>query len=149
MGKLVDKFLAVLGFDLSPEADNIPGEETAARWEEQGDYRRKGNLVSLPPAKPVKMVLQQPRSYDEAQGAVDHLKNKRPVVVNLGEMDVNEARRLVDFLSGATYALNGKMKKIGEQIFIFAPSNVELMGYHGLEERAYPGTFLGRSQLGE
>jgi cell division inhibitor SepF len=89
----------------------------------------KQNVVSLQSIqKSSKMVLFEPRDYAEAQDITDHLKNRRSVVVNLQRIDREQGRQIVDFLSGAVYALGGHIQKIGANIFLCTPDNVEVSG---------------------
>jgi cell division inhibitor SepF len=89
----------------------------------------KQNIVSLQSLqKSSKMVLFEPRAYAEAQDITDHLKNRRSVVVNLQRIDREEGKQIVDFLSGAVYALGGHIQKIGINIFLCTPDNVEVSG---------------------
>ena len=67
--------------------------------------------------------------YAEAQDIADHLKNRKAVVVNLQRIDHDQARRIVDFLSGTVYAIGGDIQKIGTDIFLCTPDNVEVSGY--------------------
>lgn len=90
--------------------------------------RNKGNLVGLPTMKPTKMVLSEPRSYEETQEIADHLRARRPVVVNLQRVRQDLAVRIVDFLSGTVYALNGSINKVGPGIFLCAPDTMEVSG---------------------
>lgn len=96
------------------------------------DQRRSqkgpGNVVSIHSQKHTKVVLIEPRSYDEAQEIADHLRSRRPVVVNLQRVRKEQAVRIVDFLSGTVYALNGSISKVGANIFMCAPDNVEIQG---------------------
>lgn len=96
----------------------------------QPDGRRgKGQIVGLPTAKqPSKMILCEPRSYDETQEIADHLKARRSVLVNLQRVRQDLAVRIVDFLSGTIYALNGSISKVGPGIFLCAPEHVEVVG---------------------
>lgn len=90
---------------------------------------RKKNVVSLKSAqKPSKVVMAEPRVYAEAQEIADHLKAKKAVVVNLQRIQTDQARRIVDFLSGTVYAIGGEIQQIGEKIFFCAPENVEIAG---------------------
>jgi cell division inhibitor SepF len=57
---------------------------------------------------------------------VDNLKAKKPVIINLEKVESDAARKIFDFLSGATYALNGNVQKVANNIFIFAPENVDV-----------------------
>jgi cell division inhibitor SepF len=61
------------------------------------------------------------------RASADHLKARRPVIVNLKDVDRDLARRVVDFTCGVTYAVDGQMQRIGEEIFLFTPSTVAVM----------------------
>jgi len=74
----------------------------------------------------MKMVVVEPHGFDECPKLVDSLKAKKPVVINLENLETDIARKIFDFLSGATYALNGNVQKIANNIFVFAPSNVDI-----------------------
>lgn len=89
----------------------------------------KSNVVELASAvsqKQTKVTIVEPFSFDDAQHIADHLKNRKAVVVNFTNTDQDVAKRLVDCISGITYALNGSIQKVGDQIFFCAPSNVEV-----------------------
>ncbi|WP_313798747.1 cell division protein SepF [Cytobacillus sp.] len=90
---------------------------------------QKNNIVSLQSVqKSSKMVLVEPRVYAEAQDIADHLKNRRAVVVNLQRIEKDQAKRIVDFLSGTVYAIGGDIQKIGTDIFLCTPDNIEISG---------------------
>ena len=89
---------------------------------------KNGNVVSIHAQKNVRVVLSEPRSYDEAQEIADHLRSRRSVVVNLQRIRSDHAIRIVDFLSGTVYALNGSINKIGPNIFLCTPDTVEVQG---------------------
>jgi cell division inhibitor SepF len=87
------------------------------------------NVVSLQSVqKASKVILVEPRVYAEAQDIADHLKNRRAVVVNLQRIEHDQAKRIVDFLSGTVYAIGGDIQKIGSSIFLCTPDNVEVSG---------------------
>ena len=73
-----------------------------------------------------KMVVIEPKSFDESPKLVDNLKAKKPVIINLEKLESDTARKIFDFLSGATYALNGNVQKIANNIFVFVPENVDV-----------------------
>ncbi len=75
-----------------------------------------------------KMILLEPRAYSEAQQIADHLKKRNTVVVNLKRVTPEQAKRIIDFLGGTIYAINGKIQKIGGGIFLCAPNNVSVQG---------------------
>lgn len=75
-----------------------------------------------------KLVLIEPKDFEECPKLVDSLKGRRPVIINLEKLETEMARKIFDFLSGATYALNGNVQKVANNIFIFAPENVDIAG---------------------
>ena len=75
-----------------------------------------------------KMILLEPRAYSESQQIADHLKNRNSVVVNLKRVTADQAKRIIDFLSGCIYAIGGTMQKIGVGIYLCAPKNVNVQG---------------------
>ncbi len=81
-----------------------------------------------------KMVLVEPRAYSESQQIADHLKRKNSVVVNLKRVTNDQARRIIDFLSGALYAINGDIQKLGNGIYLCTPKNVDVEGRISDEE---------------
>jgi len=94
------------------------------------------NIVNLPTAqqqKQIKVMVVEPFSFDDAQHVADHLKSRKPVVVNFENTDKDVAKRMIDFISGTTYALGGNIQKIGHDIFLCAPNNVDV-AYSSREE---------------
>lgn len=110
-------------------------------------YQTEGQLAMQPEIKPVvrnteetgknvvngtfgkgntEVIICEPREYKESVEFVKHLKDKKSIIVNLNLLDANDAVRLVDFLCGATHALNGNQRKISENVFIFTPMSVSL-----------------------
>ena len=75
-----------------------------------------------------KMILLEPRAYSESQQIADHLKKRNTVVVNLKRVTPEQAKRIVDFLSGTIYAIGGDLQKIGGGIFLCTPNNVNIQG---------------------
>lgn len=73
-----------------------------------------------------KLVVIEPSGFDECSRLVDNLRSRKPVIVNLEKLDTDTARKIFDFLGGATYALNGNVQKVANNIFIFAPENVAI-----------------------
>ena len=75
-----------------------------------------------------KLVLIEPKSFEECPKLVDSLKSHKPIIINLEHLSTDVARKIFDFLSGATYALDGNVQKIASNIFVFAPENVDIAG---------------------
>ena len=98
----------------------------------QGQGRRQ-NVINMPGSERIKeltakfnIVVIEPKSFDECPVLVDSLKAHRPVIVNLEKIETDTARKIFDFLLGATYALDGDLQKIANNIFVFLPANVEV-----------------------
>ncbi len=75
-----------------------------------------------------KMILLEPRAFSESQQIADHLKKRNTVVVNLKRVTSEQAKRIVDFLSGTIYAIGGDLQKIGGGIFLCTPNNISVQG---------------------
>ena len=75
-----------------------------------------------------KMILFEPRAYSESSQITDYLKKRNTVVVNLKRVTPDVAKRIVDFLQGSLYAMNGSLQKLGGGIFLCAPNNVDIEG---------------------
>ena len=73
-----------------------------------------------------RLVLIEPKSFEECPKLVDCLKGRRPVIINLEKLETEVARKIFDFMSGATYALAGNVQKVANNIFIFATDNVDI-----------------------
>ncbi|MGO4530963.1 cell division protein SepF [Paenibacillus sp. 2TAF8] len=136
---VMNKFMNFLG--LQEEEEIVERERLAAQEEQDSEHQenetsaldkrrnqRGNNVVSIHSQKNVKVVLYEPRSYDEAQEIADHLRSHRTVVVNLQRIRQDQALRVIDFLSGTVYALGGGISKIGGNIFLCTPDTVEIQG---------------------
>ncbi|MMZ44730.1 Cell division protein SepF [compost metagenome] len=131
---VMNKFMNFLGLQ---EEEEVIEREVMNTQEDQEietpsfDKRKnqKGtNVVSIHSQKNVKVVLYEPRSYDEAQEIADHIRSHRTVVVNLQRIRKDQALRIIDFLSGTVYALSGGISKVGNNIFLCTPDTVEIQG---------------------
>ena len=118
----MQRFMNFLGFNETYEEENgihPDGEALDAP-------KRRGQLLNLHAQKQMEIVVLEPRSFDDARAAADYLKMRRPVVVNLQGSAPDLARRIVDFTSGVTYALDGHLLRVGEDIFLFTPAHVAI-----------------------
>lgn len=87
--------------------------------------RRGGaTLLSVHQHRGGQITKRMPRSLADAQKAAEDLKERRPVIVNLEATDEEVARRVIDFISGVTYALNGYYERVGDKVFLFTPANI-------------------------
>jgi cell division inhibitor SepF len=74
----------------------------------------------------MKVIVIEPKTFDDAQQVANNLREKKPVVINFEKTEADDAKRIIDFISGTTYALNGEIKKVGHNVFLCAPSNVNV-----------------------
>jgi cell division inhibitor SepF len=119
-----DRVLNFMGFE-----EDVMEDEEEKREEPDSQRQKKkekGTLVGLPAQRQVRVVVTEPRSFDEAPGIADNLKSRRPVIVNLEQADAELAKRVLDFMTGAVYALNGAMQKVGNGIFLCVPNNIDI-----------------------
>lgn len=130
MARLIDKVIGIMGFsDEETEEDIIDeNEKEKSSQEEVRSGRKNAQVVSIHSQKQMRVVVMEPSSFEEAQNIADQLKSRRPVIVNLENTETMLAKRIVDFISGTTYALNGNMQKVGNGIFLFVPTNVDISG---------------------
>ena len=90
--------------------------------------RTAGNVVNLHSSGNLQVILVKPDRYENVSEVADHLRNKCAVVLNLESTNKDTARRLVDFLSGCAYAVDGKIKKVAISTYIITPYNVDIVG---------------------
>ena len=147
MSALINKMLNLVGFD--SEEELMEEEEnnssfTSKTYDQNKETvnpfkKNNGKLVNLSNANQLKLVVMQPTSFDDAQDVCDHLKEKKPVVINLEYADKETARRLIDFLSGAVYGVDGHIQKVSPTIFLIVPFNVDILS--DSKEDKNKGTF--------
>ena len=128
--RFMDKMLNFMGFE-DEQPDDKEQDFRAVEDEPvplQKPKKNRGQVVSLHAQRQVRVVVIEPISFDDVPGIADNLKNRRPVIINLEKADAELAKRVVDFVSGTTYALDGSMQKVGKGIFLSVPNNVGIEG---------------------
>ena len=86
--------------------------------------RNSSTLLQVHQHRGGQITKRMPKSLADAQKAAEDLKERRPVIVNLENTDDDLARRVIDFISGVTYALNGFYERVGDKVFLFTPANI-------------------------
>jgi cell division inhibitor SepF len=147
--------LNYLGFgDMDKELDRFDEEEEEAeiqtpptvrrvtRYPDLERAKRTASLRSVSPPR-VKVHIVEPRNFNDCQLIADKFKANIPVIINLQLSDPELSKRLIDFASGLTYALDGGMQKIAEKVFLLTPSNVEVSAEEKrrLQERGFFNQF--------
>ena len=111
----------------------LPSAPEADDWTADEEPRRQTTrLRRVDPGPPAKVHLVVPRSFNDAQQIADRFKAQIPVILNLQSAETDLSKRLIDFASGLTYALDGSMQRVADKVFLLTPRNVELSA----EERA-------------
>lgn len=100
----------------------------AAPFESAAPERRSNKVVNIHTTTQLQVVLVKPDRFENAAEIADHLREKRTVVLNLEQTSKEVSRRVLDFLSGAAYAQEGKVKKVAVATYIITPYNVDILG---------------------
>src|SRR3972149_114214 len=125
----MEKFMTFLGFGEEGGEDGTGGAESA------GPARRAA-VFGLHAPRQWEVIVIERRSLEDGRRGADFVKARRPVFVNLQGVEQDLARRIVDFLSGGTYALDGHLQRVGEEMVLFTPSNVAITAELSPPERA-------------
>ncbi|CDE14958.1 cell division protein sepF [Clostridium sp. CAG:470] len=142
-GALMNKVWDLFGMDSADqeeyEDENIYDYGNNEEEEEDNKklFGRKNNkIVSMPQtqSQAIKMVISQPTTFEQSDEICSFLKEKKSVIVNLEYVNKDVARRIVDFISGGVYALDGYIQKVSNSIFLVAPSNYEITNEMAREE---------------
>ena len=144
-GALMNKVWDLFGMD-SAEPEEYDDENVYEYEDEEEEVedkkifgrknREKEKVVSMPQAQTnaIKMVISQPTTFEQSDEICSFLKEKKSVIVNLEYVNKDVARRIVDFISGGVYALDGYIQKVSNSIFLVAPSNYEITNEMAREE---------------
>lgn len=117
--------------DYEEEEPEVPASRSARTVAEKpaATSDRRGNkVVNIHTTAQMQVVLVKPERFDTVSEIAEHLRERRAVVLNLEAANKDVARRLVDFLSGCAYALDGKIKKVAMATYIITPYNVDIVG---------------------
>ena len=142
-GALINKFFDLFGMDQAEQEDyedeNVYDyeNEDEEEVEDKKIFGRKNNkVVNMPQSQSqaIKMVISQPTNFEQSDEICSFLKEKKSVIVNLEYVNKDVARRIVDFISGGVYALDGYIQKVSNSIFLVAPSNYEITNEMAREE---------------
>ena len=133
MAKLLNKMLNFVGWESEEEEEFEEQEATKEeliqpQFHQNSVKKQQNKVVNIHSSNQFKVVIMQPETFDDAQDICDHLKCKKPIVINLEGLEKEGAQRIIDFLSGSVYALDGNIQKVSAGIFVIAPNNVDIMG---------------------
>lgn len=137
----VDKFWNWLGV----QSEEIKEEIYELPDNTQDVKKNIANVVSIHTNKTMKVVVCEPEKFEEVQALADHLRNRKQLIINFENTPKEISQRIIDFISGTTYSLDGDSQQIGPHIFIFTPSNVEIARDHRavIRKHGFGNTFGG------
>lgn len=118
-------------YEYEDKSNNYENEED----DDKKFFGKRGKVVPLnAQGQSVKMVISQPTTFEQSEEICESLKQKKSVIVNLEYVNKDVARRIVDFISGGVFALNGHIQKVSNSIFLVAPMNYEITNEMAREE---------------
>ena len=140
----LDKVLNVFGLQVEYEDDEQVGTETVSVKEEKQTRtarKHESKNANQPDVKigtsAAQVILLEPDKINDAEKICNELKNGKTIVINVEKLRKEDIVRLYDFVSGATYALEGKMKEISDNVLVIAPSNVDIQTSEVVSTSAY------------
>ena len=142
-GALMNKVFDLFGMDQAEQEDyededvyDYENEDEEEVVDKKIFGRRNNKVVNMPQSQSqaIKMVISQPTNFEQSDEICSFLKEKKSVIVNLEYVNKDVARRIVDFISGGVYALDGYIQKVSNSIFLVAPSNYEITNEMAREE---------------
>ena len=113
--------------DYDSDVDAQPQEKKSRRYDDRSD-KKNDKIVNINATTQLEVVLVKPEAYADGSIVADHLINRRTVVLNLESTNKEVSRRLLDFLSGVAYAIDGQIKRVANSTFIITPYNVGVVG---------------------
>ena len=141
---IIDAFWRLIGVEevTEPETE-MTGSFPAPVSTKEITTASGNNVVTIHSNKTFKVCVSEPKRFEDAKEMADQLKNRKQVIVNLENTPSEISQRIIDFLSGTVYALDGKTQQVGRDIFVFAPSNVEIsLDYKETSKRLASTTFI-------
>lgn len=133
--KFIESLWEVQG-DMEGELDYPEEQSTSYYYEEEEPEQERrqssrrssqSNVTAFPSAYSGKVIIYRPVSYEDTQNIIDNLKANKTVIVNMEQIEVETAQRILDFMSGASYAINAKVFKISARIFVASPACVKVV----------------------
>ena len=123
---IFEKFKYMIGLDDLDE-EYIEEEEVEEIEEPFSRRFNKSNkVVSIHTNNNIRLAVYEPIKFEDATSIIDDLKSRKPVVINFGKLEGEFKKQVFDFLNGGIYALEGDIQKVGKDIFVLVPKNVEI-----------------------
>ena len=123
----VKDFIGITDLDEDYEEEDVV-EETNSSTGRMDTFSRKNNVIKVHSNSDMKVFICEPNKYEDCTKAVDEIKNRKVVVLNIESMELEDQKQVFEFIKGAVYALEASIQKISNGIFVLAPCNVQIDG---------------------
>ncbi|MDF2949074.1 MAG: cell division protein SepF [Sedimentibacter sp.] len=129
MDKVKD-FIGITDYEEDYEEEEIVADNKleSSKTERMETFNRKNNVIKVHSNTDMKVFICEPTKYEDCTKAVDELKNRKVVVLNIEGMELDDQKQVFEFIKGAVYALEASIQKISNGIFVLAPNNVQIDG---------------------
>lgn len=133
---MMDKMKDFIGItDYDDDDDEYEDDQAPEAGSRQSDrvetYSKKNNVIKVHSNSDMKVSICEPEKYEDCTKAVDEIKNRKIVVLNIEGMELEDQKQIFEFIKGAVYSLEASIQKVSKGIFVIAPSNVQIDGRLG------------------
>ncbi|HCX61026.1 cell division protein SepF [Sedimentibacter sp.] len=123
----VKDFIGITDLDEDYEEEDVV-EDSGSSTGRMETFSRKSNVIKVHSNTDMKVFICEPNKYEDCTKAVDEIKNRKVVVLNIEGMELEDQKQVFEFIKGAVYALEASIQKISNGIFVLAPCNVQIDG---------------------
>lgn len=133
MGAMLNKFASFIGFDSTEEEEEIEDVRPVQQQKDEkvvkfNEFKNRNNTSRTPAPSlntyEIEHVLLAPKKFEDAKRIADEIKAKKIITLNMSTVTFEVARRILDFISGTAYAVDSKITKVSEQVFISVPNKI-------------------------
>ena len=129
MMEKVKDFIGITDLEEDYEEEDLVSEETERNKNERmGTNTKRNNVIKVHSNTDMKVFICEPEKYEDCTKAVDEIKNRKVVVLNIEGMELEDQKQVFEFIKGAIYALEASIQKVSNGIFVLAPNNVQIDG---------------------
>ncbi len=127
MDKVKD-FIGITDLDDDYEEEDVVAEDNGGSSGRMETFTKRNNVIKVHSNTDMKVFICEPNKYEDCTKAVDEIKNRKVVVLNIEGMELEDQKQVFEFIKGAVYALEASIQKISNGIFVLAPCNVQIDG---------------------
>ncbi|HNZ83000.1 MAG TPA: cell division protein SepF [Sedimentibacter sp.] len=129
MMEKVKDFIGITDLEEDYEEEEVVSEGTERNKNERMEtYTKRNNVIKVHSNTDMKVFICEPEKYEDCTKAVDEIKNRKVVVLNIEGMELENQKQVFEFIKGAVYALEASIQKVSNGIFVLAPNNVQIDG---------------------